>query len=153
MCWHSSKQLGLHKAAFFSLIDPGEVLSLSIKIARIILKIEAIELSLTWSGGNINQLILLRNLINLRFQSSPQKLDWEVFGKAKEASKMLLLTIDCDALTHSDSWGVLWKFSKRNNSTIVCKTDTGFPNILQFHAGEILKTTICMVFWDARLGS
>lgn len=47
MCWHSSKQLGLHKAAFFSLIDSGEVLSSFVKIACIILKIEAIELSLT----------------------------------------------------------------------------------------------------------
>lgn len=57
MCWHSSKQLGLHKAVFFSLIDFGEVLSLTVKTACIILKIEAIELSLTRSGGNIKKFI------------------------------------------------------------------------------------------------
>jgi len=65
---------------------------------------------------------------------------------------MLLISIHCTAVTHSDSWGGLWKFSMCNNCTIVCKTDTGFPNILQFHAAELLKTIICMVFWDARVG-
>lgn len=153
MCWHSSRQLGLHKAVFFSLIDSGGILTLSIKVACIILKTEVIEFSLTWSGGNIKNLILLRNLINLCSQNSSQKLHWKVFGKAKEASKMLLLTIYCMAFTHSDCWQVLWKFSIHKNYTIVCKTDPGLPNILQFLAGEQLKMTICMVFWDVRLGS
>lgn len=108
---------------------------------------------MTWSGGKIKKLILLWNLINLCSQSSWQKLCWQLLGKAKEASKMLVLTIHCMAVILSDSRGVRWKFSMCNNYMIVSKPDTWFPNILQFHAGELLKTTTCMAFWDARLGS
>lgn len=56
MCWHSFRQLGLHKAAFFFyFIDSGQDLSLSTEIAPIILEIKVQKLSLSWSGGNIKK--------------------------------------------------------------------------------------------------